>query len=252
MAIQDEIREQTKKFKDLTPKEKLKYIWDYYKIPIIVAVAVVIFVAVLVGDIRDNNKPTYINAVFINSNIAADPGIALEDDYLRCTGVNPEEQHVFLSYDYNFSSEYFDTTMMAYQQKLMALYSAQDVDAVIGPVGIMETVADCGGYGDLEKMLPADLIDDLKERGYEFYYYSGRRYSDEEKQYLDEETLKELESFEPYVAGVYLETSSYMNNLGEYGVYSMPESEDDRPIFTIPVNTTRLDHSIELLKFLTE
>lgn len=252
MAVSDEIKEQTSKLKNMTRKEKASYIWDYYKIHILVIIGIIIFATVLIKDVVENNKPTYLYAVFINSNFAVDPTGTLEDDYVRCANINPDEEHVYITFDTNFRDDYFDTTAIAYQQKLVALYQANDIDIVAGPVGIMETSADCGGYGNFEELLPADLLEELEEKGYEFYTYKGRRYDEEEKAFLDPEDLQELENFTPYIAGIYLDTCPYLNNMGEYGAFNMPTNEDERPIITIPAGTKRLDHSIEFIRFITQ
>lgn len=253
MSVADEIKqEQKEKFKQMTFKGKLSYIWDYYKVVIIVAVIAIIGLTVLIRDYRDNLKPTVLYAAFINSNFAADPSNTIEEDYIRFKNVDTDKEHVYISFDFAFMENYFDTTAIAYQQKLVAMYQSGDLDAVIGPVWAMETTADCGGYADWNEIIPEDLLKDLEERGYEFYYYSGRRYTDDEKSYLDEDELKEIENFKPYLAGIYLDNCSYLNNMGEYGAYDMPEDEDDRVIFTIPVTTKRLDNAIEFLEFITE
>ena len=252
MAITDEIKEQTDKFKDMTFKGKINYIWDYYKIPIIVAIVLIIGVSVLVSDIRKNSRPTYLDVVMINTNFAADSTITLEEDFIRCQNVDTEANNIYFSYDCSFPEDYFDTTTMAYQQRLVSQYAAGEIDIMIGPVGTMITSADCGGYSDLTKVLPRELIDELKERGYEFFTYTGRRYTDDEKQYLDKEDLEEIENFEPYIAGIYLDNCSYLNNQGEYGAYDPTEDEDLRPILTIPTTTQRLDHAIEFIHFITE
>lgn len=252
MAIYDEIKEQTNKMKDMTGKEKLRYIWDYYKIPIIAVVVVLIASVVLIRDIRENSKPTYISVAMINTNFAVDPTNTLEDDFVRCAGIDLDANNIYFGYDYSFPDDYFDTTVMAYQQRLVSQYSAGELDIVIGPVKPMVTSADCGGYSDLTQMLPEALIEDLKERGYEFFTYTGRRYTEEEKQYMEPDDIEEIENFEPYIAGIYLDNCSYLNNQGEYGAYDLATDEDKRPILTIPANTQRLDHAIEFIKFITE
>lgn len=252
MAISDEIKEQTNKFKDMTPKEKANYIWDYYKIPIIVVVVLLIGGAVLLSDVKKNMRPTYISVAMINTNFSYDSTNTLQDDFVRCANINLEENNIYFGLDYNFPDDFFDTTTMAYQQRLVSQYSANELDIVIGPVKPMVTAADCGGYADLTKILPKELIDDLTERGYEFFTYNGRQYTDEEKSYMSEEDLEELDNFEPYIAGIYLDNCSYLNNQGEYGAYDLATSEDERPILTVPFTTQRLDHAIEFIKFLTE
>ena len=145
--------------------------------------------------------------------------------------------------DTYLSTENFDTTMIAFQQRLIASYAAQDIDVVIGPKKIIEGPANCDAYADLNKVLPADLISDLEDRGYELYYFDPA--ADEIEDY-------EGEDLTPYCAGVYLDNCAYLNNMGESGAYPVAETEDDRPVFTIAANSLRIDHAIGFLEFLTD
>lgn len=252
MAVSDEIKEQTKKLKDMTFKEKVSYIWEYYKAVMIIAVIVIVGIVVVVRDIRNNSKPTHFYAVFVNSNFRLDDTNTLEDDYIRCMNVDTDKEHVFFSYDIYLDPEYFDTTSLAYQQKLVSLYSDGDVDVVAGPVDIMESSADCNEYADLEKVLPKDLLDELEEKGYELYYYPGHRYSDDDLKYLTKEEIEALDDQEPYAAGIYLDNCSYLSNMGEYGAYDLTDDPDKRAVITIPATTKRLDRAIEFIRFITE
>lgn len=252
MGVSDEIRQQQKKLKDMTLKGKISYIWDYYKYVIIVGLIVIIGIIFTARDIIDNNKPVRFYGVFINSNFAVDLSNTLEDDYVRCMGVDTDTEHVYFSYDINLMPDAFDTTSIAYQQKLVSLYTNGDLDIVTGPVDVMESAADCGGYSNLYDVLPAELIDELEEKGYELYTYHGRRYFEDEYEYMSEEDKAAIDNFEPYVAGIYLDNCSYLNNMGERGMYNLSQDEDKRPILAIPVTTKRLDKSIEFIRFITE
>lgn len=252
MAVSDEIKEQQKKLKDMTFKGKVSYIWEYYKIHMIVATIVIIGVCVFIRDFRENQKPTHIYAAFINCNFNFDTTNTLEDDYVRTREIDTSKEHVYFSYDINLDPDYFDTASLAFQQKLVSLYQAGEIDIVAGPVGIMETSADCNGYADITKILPQDLLDELADREYEFYYYPGHKYDEDELSFMDEEERALVENFEPYIAGIYLDTCSYLNNMGEYGAYDLTDDESKRPILTIPVTTKRPEAAIDFIRFIIE
>lgn len=252
MAVSDEIREQNKKIKDMTFKGKVSYIWEYYKVVILIGVAVIIGAIFLIRDVRENQKPTRLYAVFINSNFNYDNTNTLMDDYIREMNIDTGREHVFISFDINLDPDYFDTVALAYQQKLVALYDAGDLDIQVGPVGIMESSADCGGYANLMEILPADLIAELEDREYQFYTYKGHRYDEDELAYMDEEAKAAVTNAEPYIAGIYLDTCSYLNNMGEYGAYDLTEDPDKRPILTIPASTNRPDAAIGFVRFLLQ
>lgn len=274
-SVSDEIKEQKAKFRELDFRGKINYIWDYYKWFIIIGIFALILLRVFVRDYIDNSRPTYLDAVFINSNFAFDNTNTLEADYINQYKIDLDTYHLYIDTGMNLSQESFDTMIMANQQKLMSMYAAQDLDVVVGPVEIMEGAANSECFADLSKLLPQDLIDELIDRDYEFYYYDPmlmakeRAVSDAEidgkvltiddidvDQYQKEDPYFGVSlvtgSSEPYFAGIYLDNCSYLNNNGEYGAYDVAEDAKDRPILIIPGNSTRSDKAIEFVRFLVE
>lgn len=241
-SVKDEIKQQRAKFADLDFKHKLGYISDYYKWYIIGTIALVIIGAVFIRDMRDNLRPTYLTVEMINSYYVNDTTNTVKSDYVSQYDIDLETYHLNIETDVTLSTESFDTMMMASQQKLIAMYSAKELDVVIGPVDIMEGPANCDCYGDLSQMLPADLVEELKDRDYEFYYFDPA--ADEIEDYE--------EGREPYFAGIYLDNCSYLNNNGEYGAFPVAKTPGERPVFTIAANTENLEHAIEFLRFLIE
>ena len=241
-------------FKSLDTKGKIRFIWDYYKWFFIIGVAVVIAASVFVRDYIENSKPTYLYAEIINSNFGYDSTNTLEQDYVDQYGIDVDANHVFIDFSVNLSQEAFDSMMIASQTKLVSLYQAGELDVMMGPVGIMEGPANCYGYADLTEVLPQDLLDELTDRDYEFYYYDHAKVLEEQAK-EDDYTVDPKDIAEapaPYVAGIYLDNCSYLNNNGEYGCYDVATEEENRPIFTVCNNAPHVDHAIEFLRFLIE
>lgn len=241
MIKEQSAREETK-FAELDRKKKAEYIWDYYKWWIIGGIVAIIAITVFIRDYRENSRPVYLRAEMLNTYFGYDKSNTLYDDFVREEGIDLSKEQLTIGTEIYLSDENFDTTMIAYQQRLMASYAAQDIDVVIGPKNIIEGPANCDAYADLKKVLPQDLISDLEDRDYEFYIFDPA--ADEIEDY-------EGEDLTPYCAGVYLDNCAYLNNMGEAGAYPVAETDGDRPVFTIPANTPRMDHAIEFLKFIT-
>ena len=55
MALQDEINKETRKLKDMPPKKKAEYIWEYYKFHIIGGIAAIILISIFIRDWRTAN-----------------------------------------------------------------------------------------------------------------------------------------------------------------------------------------------------
>ncbi len=229
------------KFSDLDRKKKAEYIWDYYKWWFIVGIIAIILAVIFVRDYRENSKPTYLYAEMLNTYFGYDNTNTLYQDYVTEEGVDLSKEHVTIGMDTTLSVDNFDTTMLAFQQRLMANYAAQAIDVVIGPVDILEGPANCDAYANLDEILPQDLKDELIDREYEFWYFDPSK---------DEVVDYEGEDLTPYIAGVYLDNCSYLNNMGEHGAYPVATKEGERPVFTIAANSLRTDHAVGFLRFL--
>ena len=230
------------KFSDMTGKQKASYIWDYYKFWIIGGLIAIVAVTILIRDWRENAKPTYLYVEMLNTYFAADPSNTIYSDFVNAENIDTDKEHLTIGVDTYLATDSFDTTMMAYQQRLIANYASGELDVVIGPVDVMEGPANSDCYADLGKLLPEDLLSELSDRDYEFYYFDPSK--DEIEDYEDED-------LSPYFAGIYLDNCAYLNNMGENGAYPVPEGEDDRVIFTISANSKRTDHAVGFLRFLT-
>ena len=228
-------------FNELSFKNKVVYIWDYYKWWFIGTIIAAVLVVTFVRSYRENSKPVYIDVEFLNTYLGSDLDNPLEEDFIKEAGIDTNVYNVSIGYDISLSNDVFDTTMLAYQERLVANYAAAELDVVVGPVDIMEGAANCDNYAHLDDILPQDLIDELKDREYEFYYFDPSK--DEIEDY-------EGEDLTPYFAGIYLDDCSYLNNIGEYGAYGVAEKEEDRVIFTIAANTQHAEQAVEFLRFL--
>ena len=244
-AIKENMKIELEKFLELSGRKKAGYIWDYYKWWIIGVIAVIIALTVFIRDYRENSKPMYLYAEMLNSYLGYDTDGAntLYDDFVRCAGIDLTREHLTIGTEMTLAVDDFNTTMMAFQQRLAANYSAGQIDVVIGPKDIMEGPANCDAYADFNTLIDDDLADELADRGYEFYYFDPS--ADEVEDY-------EGEDLTPYWAGIYLDNCSYLNNMGDSGAYPVAETEGERPVFTIAANSNRTDHAVEFLKFLIE
>lgn len=238
----DSDKESTKQaFSELSTKKKIGFIWDYYKWWIIGTIVAVVLVVSFVRSYRENSKPVYIAVEMINTYLGTDPDNPVEEDFIKEAGIDTEVYNTTFGFDMYLSNELVDNSALAYQERLVAENYAGSLDVTIGPVYIMEHAANCDNYANLGELLPKDLVEELKDREYEFYYFDPA--ADDIEDYEDEDLT-------PYFAGVYLDTCSYLNNVGQNGAYPVAENDDEKVIFTITGNTQNAEHAIEFLRFL--
>ena len=242
-ARQPVIPQPAMKFSEMPGRKKAEYIWDYYKWWFIGGIIAVIVAVTFIRDYRENSKPEYLYVEMLNTYFGYDNSYTLYDDYVQAAGIDLSKEQLTIDTGMTLSTESYDTTMIAYQQRLVAGYAAQNIDVVIAPKNIIEGPANWDNYADFEKIIPKDLLEELAERDYELYYYDPSNNETE-----DDEGEKRT----PYCAGVYLDNCSYLNNMGVSGAYPVAETEDDRPVLTITSNSLRTDHAVEFLRFLIQ
>ncbi len=244
MAMHDEIMQETKKMKDMTFKGKLKYLWDYYHIHFLVIIVLIVALTVLIRDMIRNSYPTYVYTIMANTAFSYGDTNTIEDDFIKEIGLDMKKNNLTID-----MSMYLDngvtggtSATLASREKLAALIMARDLDVFIAPKEVADNIGNMEAYADMTKVLPQELYDEMIDREYEPYYY----------------TIPLVDSYgeptgstgEPYVAGFYLDSCRYLNNQGQFGAYGAPTEDAKRPVFTIIVNSNRIDHAIDFLEFL--
>ena len=156
------------KFKDMSAKEKLSYIWDYYKVPIILGVILIYCISTFIYG-RITAKQTVFRLALIDSNMTnLTEGSMIDDFASTCSGFDPDRQQMILDAGYNLSDPGFGgfTT----EQRLLAEYSAGSIDATIAPKEEIERLALAQSFVDLTEALPTDLMDEINSRDYELLF----------------------------------------------------------------------------------
>ncbi len=153
------------KFKKLNNRQKLQYIWDYYKVPIIIAI-ILIFAFISFVRNRLEYKPTVFNLVMIDSNVTELIDKSLLDGFSEyCEDFDPDTQQISLHADYDSST--FDQGLYSGRQKILAEYNVGSIDATIAPKAVIEELAESQAFGDLSEILPKDMMDKIISKGCE-------------------------------------------------------------------------------------
>lgn len=157
-SVSDEIREQRQKLKGKSPKEKLAYFWEYYKVPALIVLLVVIFGSDLIYNIV-TKKAIVMEAAFVNMVTAEDFDSEQEAaGFVTWAEIDPKEyEAVFdtgIYIDYDGGDEYTAVNI----QKVMAMISARALDVILADDSYLEQTADEGYYADLSEVLPEELL----------------------------------------------------------------------------------------------
>ena len=179
MAMIDEIKEQTKKMKDMTPKQKWSYFWEYYKIHVLVICLILFFLITLARDIM-NSKDTVFYTAVINADtetLTEDVTARWNEDLEEILQINTKKEEVFFDTGFTLSndrdSQYDYTTL----QKLMVMAGSQSLDAVVANTGVFEFYAQSSFFIPMEELLTPEQYEKLQPY---FYYTDFATISDDD------------------------------------------------------------------------
>ncbi|MCR5774447.1 MAG: hypothetical protein K6G42_05125 [Lachnospiraceae bacterium] len=220
----------------MNTRAKLRYIWDYYKYPIIIAMIVVIAVVSFIRG-RLAYKPTVFNLVMIDSNVSELADRTLLDDFREsCSDFDPDKEKITLNANYDTST--MDQGMYSEKQKLLIEYNVGSIDATIGPKDIMEELAEGQAFVDLNDLLPEELMARIRDENIEILtaHYedpaTGKKYD-----FPAAINISGSEAIKKGFTDIYGETFPYF---------------DEDCYYAVSPNSSYLDHGIEFLKYLLE
>jgi len=129
MKIIDRIKADYAKVKDQPPKEKLIFFWDYYKIPILCIILVVVLVVQGIASIV-NHQETVFSAVLLNCKIGIKED-ALLDGFYEYAGIDSKTQTAAFYSDMVLAegNNQVNTNTI---QRIMAGIAVQDTDFIAG------------------------------------------------------------------------------------------------------------------------
>ena len=144
-------------FKALPNKAKAQYLWDYYRWPFIITVAIVSFIIYMAYHFVSYRDPL-LNVIMINCN---DPYSSTADgfnEFLAEYGYDPEVSDISISSTLRFYDGEYSTSYTDYQT-LTVMIAAGGQDLFFGTGSMFTDCADQGTLIDLSTVLPAELLE---------------------------------------------------------------------------------------------
>jgi hypothetical protein len=263
MSVHEEIREQQKKLKGQGVKAHLQYFWDYYKIHTIVAIAVIIFIGILIKDIK-NNKPYAFYGLMLNSNSSSAEEI-IEQEFAEYAGIDTTQFSCFVDTSATYNQEIIDEVTLATSQKIMANLSAAELDVIAADKNMFLYYAYQDIYTDLRTLyddaflsehaqdiiyVDKGLIDYIASDSYQDFLLNGQ---------YDESNKYAVMAAEIYNSGEYPEISvEDMQEAIPVGISFEGASilektymyQGQTPVIGIISNTTRLDTAKSFVEYI--
>lgn len=161
--------EEKEKLKRLPFKEKIRYIWTYFWIPIVAILFVLIFGTFLIVRISTNIPDNWLMVTFANTTAQAGTGSQLWEDFTEHTGYDLKQKKV----EFNAES-YFDYLKdqakgNAYYNAFVTLTDVGELDAITMESASLAALGQSGRLFDLNDEKCADLKAKYADR---FVYYT--------------------------------------------------------------------------------
>lgn len=158
------------KLKAMNRKDKLWYIWTYYKLHIF-GVTLAVLMASAVGNvIYSNSFKTELHCMFLNNRSEHELNTApLEQDFAAYLKLGKKQKVTTESTFISFGEEATEFSY-ASMAKISALLAAKELDIIIGDTESLNHYASMGGFLNLEASLSPDVLSLVQDR---LYYTDG-------------------------------------------------------------------------------
>lgn len=262
-GVIDEIREQQKKMKDMTFKEKLAYFWYYYKVHTIVILLVVIFGSSWIHEIVVA-KDTCFYGIMLNASQL--DGEIMEASFSEYAGLDTEKYECFIdtmsTLSYQTQTEYD----LATYQKMIALVQTKDLDVMVLDGQVCYNFAFNSMLLDLRTVMTEEELAAYEGDIYYIDYAAIREAEEQQDSASTDELMKEAEERnqatieeiaaeanshrdptameEPIPVGIFLTDSPFVEKTGAY--------TDLVPVYGICATSQRLDVAEKYLEYLMD
>ena len=161
-SVMDEIREQHKKMKGKSLKEKFQYFWEYYRVATLVTILVAVFLGNLIYTVA-TAKDNALYAVFVNgyTDMDTEEYMAGFDEYAQ---IDTKNYSTTLETNFTLSQDSADTYAVANLQKFAAQVAAQEVDVMIADPDTFNQYAENGYLGGLNEFLSEETLSRYSNR----------------------------------------------------------------------------------------
>ena len=141
--------------KNLHGRKKLEYIWNYYKIPLVI-LAIAVYVIIYVFFRRATDMNPYLYLAYVNVSAGEDLHTELEEDFLAMQE-DADERSIVSTYEDLLLTEAVDSTDTSYlyacQMKILAAIDGEEMDLVLMDKEAYDAFAQNGYLYNLEDFL---------------------------------------------------------------------------------------------------
>ncbi len=210
------------KLREMKLKDKIDYIWEYYRLPIILVVVALALAAYFIYGLLHPAASTQFYAAMINNSIDNEVLNEYSTEFSERLKLDPKKEIIELNTNYVFQDDTQNQYSMSMKEALITYVSAKEIDVIIAPESQFNAYSYNGFFSKLSDKLPTDVYSSLTDQ----FYMSGTEDDAEKNAY-----------------GIYLtNTKLYKNNADNTDPY----------ILGIVGNSQHEENVIEFIRFLFE
>lgn len=165
MPVMDEFKEERASIKTASVKQKYQYFKDYYRTPLIIAICVIVFAAILLYQFV-SRKDSAFYAAMLNCSPYPD-NQWFEEDFRKSAGIGADQYDVTLDTAVYLKMNSTDEDSMITIQKIETYSGGGTLDALIGGGDAFAYYANSVALRDLRDFMTDEQIQKYQDR---FYY----------------------------------------------------------------------------------
>lgn len=158
MSMKEKRKFEAEKMKTMTLKEKIEYLWMYYKVYLLIPVIIVAMIVVGMQMYHGMTEKVLLNLAILGGDNIDRSG--LEKEATELLGTGDKKETVKINANLSGSSDDYNSNIA-----LSTLIGAEAVDVIICPEEIYESYAEQNGFVNLEKTLSEEAIAGGKVQG---------------------------------------------------------------------------------------
>lgn len=158
MSMKEKRKFEAEKMKAMTLKEKIEYLWMYYKVYLLIPVIIVAMIVVGMQMYHGMTEKVLLNLAILGGDNIDRSG--LEKEVTELLGTGDKKETVKINANLSGSSDDYNSNIA-----LSTLIGAEAVDVIICPEEIYESYAEQNGFVNLEKTLSEEAIAGGKVQG---------------------------------------------------------------------------------------
>ena len=207
MELKKDIKSELEKIKQMSVKDRIWYIYEYYKFHIVAVILAFTLLWVVGSSLYRQTFTTRLTFAIVNDRSGGESSMdGFENSLKEALGFGKKDlieinSGLFINADGSQSSEYSYASMA----KIAALAAGGDLDIIIADAKTLEHYESQGAFLDLKEFLPQDLLERAEKEDLFFYTDNGSGQSIAAAISLDSTDFSELTGaviHSPYLAVV--------------------------------------------------